>query len=179
MKIRCSYTALVNIADLKPHPKNRNKHPKKQIEAMAEIIRFQGWRRPITVSKRSGYMTVGHGRRLVAEHLHRQYPTEGWDVVPVDEQDYDSPAQEYADVQADNAIALWAQLDMDEIKLDVKDFPSLDLKFLGVQGLERIDAHTRFDPGSAADQGKLDESKVLECPHCKEHFDVRKAKVIS
>jgi DNA modification methylase len=151
MKIHCRYSDLVHISELKPHPKNRNKHPKKQIEAMAKIIRYQGWRRPVTVSNRSGFMTVGHGRVLVAALLHAQYPDEGWERIPVDRQEYESEEQEYADVQADNAIALWAQLDIPAIKLDVKDFPALKLNLLGIEKLQTVDAHTRGEGPDATE----------------------------
>lgn len=152
MKVRCVYKELVDIKDLRPHPKHRNKHPKKQIEALANIVRETGWRRCLNISNQSGYLTVGRGRMLMAEYLHEKYPDEGWNMVPVDRQDYDSEAQEYADVQADNAIALWAELDIPAIKLDIKEFPDLKLETLGIEKLQTVAGHTRAggDDGSDA-----------------------------
>lgn len=115
------------IQDLKPHPKNRNKHPKNQIERLAKIIEHQGWRYPIKVSKRSGFIITGHGRYMAA--LER-----GWTHVPVDYQDYDSEEQEYADLVSDNAISSWAELDLSGINSDLGDLgPDFDIDLLGIE----------------------------------------------
>jgi len=77
--------------------------------------------------KNSGYITAGHGR-LEAALLN------GWDEVPVNFQGYESTEQEYADVQADNAIASWAELDMSKINIDIQDLgPELDVDMLGIK----------------------------------------------
>ena len=105
MVIHCPHDRLVPLAELKPHPQNRNRHPKEQIERLAKILQYQGWRYPIKVSKLSGFITSGHGRLEAAKHL-------GLEAVPVSVQDYQDEAQEYADLQADNAIASWSELDL-------------------------------------------------------------------
>src|ERR1035437_288360 len=94
MKVMCAHDKMVKVADLKPHPKNRNKHPEGQIKRLAEILDYQGWRYPVKVSKLSGFVTAGHGRIDAAK-------LNGWENVPVNFQDYESDEQEYADVQAD------------------------------------------------------------------------------
>lgn len=127
MKTRCLYDKLMSVRDLKPHPKNRNDHPKDQIERLAKILEYQGWRYPIKVSKQSGYITSGHGRLEAAVH-------NNWKEVPVNFQDYDSDEQEYADVQADNAIASWAELDLSAVNSDLGDIgPDFDLDLLGIK----------------------------------------------
>jgi len=52
-----------------PHPRNPNKDPAKQLEQLAQVIRHQGWRNAIVVSKRSGFMVAGYGRLEAAEKL--------------------------------------------------------------------------------------------------------------
>ena len=127
MKIHCSHQELVNINELKPHPMNRNDHPKDQVKRLAKILEYQGWRYPIKVSKRSGFITSGHGR-VEAARLNK------WKEVPVDYQDYDSDEQEYADVQSDNAIASWAELDLSTINSDIQDLgPDFDIDLLGIK----------------------------------------------
>lgn len=133
MKINCLFDELTPTKDLKPHPKNRNKHPKDQIKRLAKILEYQGWRYPVKVSKRSGFITSGHGRLEAAE-------LNGWDSVPVNFQDYESDEQEYADVQADNAIASWAELDLSGINADLPDLgPDFDIDLLGIENF-KIDA---------------------------------------
>src|ERR1700677_2794868 len=98
MKVRCTYDKLVSISDLRLHPKNPNTHSKDQIQRLAQILDYQGFRYPIKVSRLSGFVTSGHGR-IAAAILN------DWKEVPVNFQEYESEEQEYADLVADNSIA--------------------------------------------------------------------------
>lgn len=100
----CAHDAIVDVAKLVPNPKNPNQHPDNQIQLLGRIIRQTGWRAPITVSKRSGFIVKGHGR-LAAALL------EGMKEAPVDYQTYTNDAEEYADLVADNRIAELAETD--------------------------------------------------------------------
>ena len=100
----CAYDEIIPTAKAIPNPQNPNKHPDKQINLLAEIIKQQGWRAPITISTRSGYIVRGHGRLMAARLL-------GSDSVPADYQHYDSDAAEKADMIADNRIAEFSDLD--------------------------------------------------------------------
>ncbi len=104
----CAFDEMRAIGELVPHPMNPNTHPLRQIEMLAEIISVQGWRAPITVSERSGFVVRGHGRLAAAREL-------GLLKVPVDLQPYDSEASEYADLVADNRIAELAEIDDDQL----------------------------------------------------------------
>ena len=159
--IHCSYNEIVDIVKLVPHPRNPNKHPNEQIKMLAKIMTIQGVRSPIVVSKRSGYMTKGHGRLEAAKY-------NNWPSYPVDYQDYDNEAQEYADMVADNKIAELAQSDMRMIIDDVVKLGSFDLDLLGIPDF-KIDT-VNFGPGSIDDQGKLDEKTPMECPNCHHQF---------
>lgn len=127
-KVRCLHDKMLQVGELNPHPKNHNKHSQAQIAQLGKIIEYQGWRHAITVSNQSGFMTKGHGRLMAAKLM-------GWTEVPVVFQDYDDGEQEYADVQADNAIALQAELDLDAIKLDLVDL-QLDPELLGIKEID-------------------------------------------
>ena len=94
----CAYDEIIPTAKALPNPQNPNQHPDKQINLLAEIIKQQGWRAPITISTRSGYIVRGHGRLMAARLL-------GAESVPVDFQNYESEAAEKADMIADNRIA--------------------------------------------------------------------------
>lgn len=100
----CAHDAIVDVAKLVPNPKNPNQHPDSQIQLLGRIIRQTGWRQPITVSKRSGFIVKGHGH-LSAALL------EGIKEAPVDYQNYTNDAEEYADLVADNRIAELAETD--------------------------------------------------------------------
>lgn len=170
MQVHCAHDALVECSKLRPHPKNRNSHPKDQIERLAKILEYQGWRYPVKVSKQSGFITSGHGRLEAAKHL-------GWKTVPVNYQDYTDETQEYADVQSDNAIASWSELDLGAINADIVDLgPDFDIDLLGIENFT-IEP-PMFEPGTEEDQGKLDEKSplVTQCPNCGECFNAHENK---
>ena len=102
-KIYCSGTS-TPVERLKPHPRNPNTHPQLQIELLAKVIQENGFRAPIVVSLRSGFITKGHGRLAAALAI-------GCSHVPVDFQDYVSEEMELADMLADNKIAELAEMD--------------------------------------------------------------------
>jgi hypothetical protein len=144
MNVRCAHDELVAISSLKAHPQNRNSHPQDQIERLARILAYQGWRYPVKVSKRSGFVTSGHGRIEAAKE-------NGWNDVPVNYQDYDNEEQEYADVQADNAIASWSELDLSEINADLGNLgPDFDIDMLGIKNFVLEPADKSNDDSSGA-----------------------------
>ncbi len=102
--VHCSCSELAEIVTLVPNPRNPNQHPERQIQLLAKIIKNQGWRAPITVSTRSGFIVRGHGRLMAAQAL-------GLSQVPIDRQDYASEAEEWADMIADNRIAELSEID--------------------------------------------------------------------
>ena len=133
--VYCAHDAIVDVAKMVPNPRNPNQHPDEQIQLLGRIIRQAGWRQPITVSTRSGFIVKGHGR-LSAALL------EGVKEVPVDYQNYASEAEEYADLVADNRIAelseidnkmladIFADIDTGEIPLEMTGFSEKEVESL-------------------------------------------------
>ncbi len=165
--IHCISDQLVPIEKLKPHPKNRNRHSQEQIERLAKIISYSGFRKPIVVSNRSGFITSGHGRLLAAQLL-------GMKELPVSFQDYESDEQELADLTADNAIASWAQLDLSGINADLADLgPDFDVDLLGIRGflldLSEVDPESKV--GSTEFGSEEFETFRHRCPRCNFEFD--------
>jgi len=118
---------MVDALKLQPHPKNPNTHPEQQIEMLAKIIKYQGWRNPIVVSKRSGFIIKGHARLAAAKLLNLEQ-------VPVEYQDYENEAAEYADMIADNKIAEMAEIDsfkLGDILEDIVAIPDFDIELTG------------------------------------------------
>lgn len=131
IKIHCSHTELRDPTSLVEHPRNYNTHPAEQIRLLAKIVQHQGWRNPITVSKRSGFVVKGHGRLAAAMLLKTE-------KVPVDVQDYKDEASEVADMIADNRIAELAEADTDALKGLLLDdvFDDFDLDLTGFDAEE-------------------------------------------
>jgi|694.fasta_scaffold02549_35 DNA modification methylase len=149
VEIHCKHDALVEPKKLKVHPKNRNKHSKEQIERLAKLYEYHGIRHPIIVSSRSGYIVAGHGRKAAAHDL-------GMKEFPVVYQDFDSDEAEYAFIQADNAIALWAELDLSGINSDLPELgPDFDIDMLGIKNFEIDVADKDFE----ADEDEVPEAR--------------------
>ena len=148
--VYCAHDEIVDVATLVPNPKNPNTHPDSQIQLLGRIIRQTGWRQPITVSKRSGFIVKGHGR-LAAALL------EGVKEVPVDFQNYASEAEEYADLVADNRIAelaeidnkmladIFADIDTGEIPMELTGFTEKEVESL-ITGLSEALHDDKADP---------------------------------
>lgn len=150
MKIRCEYTRMVPVGELKPNPLNKKlkKHTPEAIERTAKVLEYQGWRRPITVSNQSGLISVGHKRFYAAK-------LRGWETVPVSFQDYDDETQEHADLVSDNALNEWDTLDLGGVNEVVPDMgPDFDVDLLGIKGFV-------LEP---ADKFEGDEDAVGETP---------------
>lgn len=160
MKIHCKYDELMNPNDLIDHPKNRNNHGSDQIERLADIYKYQGVRHPIIISKISNFIVAGHCRKLAAIRA-------GIKQFPVVFQDFESSAQEYTFMNSDNAIALWAELDIKAIKLDLEDFENeLDIDLLGIKDFTLALDDAQFDPDFDDEDEKETDEKKSVCPHC-------------
>ena len=154
-KIHCLYDALVPVKELKPSPHNTNSHSREQIDLLAKVLSYQGFRYPIKVSKQSGLITSGHGRLMAAKQLK-------WKQVPVNYQDYESEDQENADVISDNSVATLSKLDLSLINASIGDFgPDFDLELLALPEFT-------LDPPDIEEEPKQKEFKYFECPHCHE-----------
>lgn len=121
------YDELALLSDLKTSPHQRNKHPQEQIERLAKLMNRTGIRHPIHISRRSGTICFGHGRRDAAL-------LNGYEKFPIVYQDFDSDEEEYACVQSDNAIAAWSELDHLKIEEDILNFSKdFDTDLLGIK----------------------------------------------
>jgi len=115
IKVYCAFDEIMEAEDLKPNPLNPNTHPKEQIKMLAEIIEKTGWRAPITVSTRSGFIVKGHGRLQAAKLA-------GFKRVPVEKQNFNSDDEEKAALLADNRIAELSEIDNKILSEMFEDF---------------------------------------------------------
>ena len=156
--VKCSHSKMVDPAKLVPNPRNPNTHPPKQIELLAKILDFQGWRLPIAVSNLSGHVVRGHGRLLAAHVL-------GLDQVPVDYQDYDNEAQEWADLVADNRIAELAEMDSKDLKDIIEELDTGELD-LDLTGFDQEDLAQLMSQVHVQDAEKDNQGEGVTCPEC-------------
>lgn len=143
--VHCSYSELSDVTKLVPNPKNPNKHGDKQVALLAKIIRHQGWRSPITVSQRSGFVVSGHGRLQAAFLLQVE-------TVPVDYQEFATEADEWAHLVADNRIAELAEIDQTELSGLLKELDGqIDMDVTGFEADELAGLLDGDDDGSDVD----------------------------
>jgi len=141
----------VDPNQLHPSPKNPNKHPQEQIEKLAKILKYQGFRSPIVVSKQTGHIVVGHGRLMAAKLI-------AMEKVPVSYQDFESWDQEYAHMCADNAISEWATMDLSMVNAEIPNLGPIDPDVFGIEDF-------KIEP---AELPQPKEKQEKRCPHCNE-----------
>ena len=108
--VNCVHTEIWPLDKFVPNPRNPYEHPDVQVVLLSKIILAQGWRRPIVVSSRSGYVVKGHGRLKAAQAVHLA-------TAPVEIQDYASARDEMADMIADNRMAELSDIDDNQLKV--------------------------------------------------------------
>jgi ParB-like chromosome segregation protein Spo0J len=163
-QINCAFDEVVPLEKIVPNPRNPNQHPPSQVALLAKVIAHQGWRSPIVVSRRSGFIVSGHGRFEAAKAL-------GLSQVPVDYQDFKTDADEWAHLVADNRIAELAEIDTSGLKdllseLKAEDF-DMDLAGFDASALEVLLAGPQ-EPEPPEDFKPVDEDLPTEyqCPKC-------------
>jgi ParB-like chromosome segregation protein Spo0J len=170
MKINCAYKKLVKVEELVKHPRNPNTHTPKQIELLAKILQATGFRSPIVISERSGFIVKGHGRLESAIQA-------GFETVPVDVQSYESEAEEYADMIADNRIAELSDMDSVALKdlIEELDTGSFDLDLTGYDETSLSMLMSQFNvenENSESEEVTLDDLETKHtCPKCGFEFD--------
>lgn len=161
INVHCKFDEMVQLIKLVDHPRNNNKHPQNQIDHLARLYEAHGIRNPIIVSKRSGYIVSGHGRKLAGIRA-------GLDEFPVVFQDFENEAREYAFMISDNAISLQAEFDLSLVHQTLKDLEPFDIDELGIHNFN-------FEPVEIKDaEIDLDDlTKTLNqiCPKCGFEFE--------
>jgi hypothetical protein len=133
MEIKSKEIKLLDIESIICNPKNNNKHPAEQIKILEKNIKYQGFRNPLVISGRSGFLIAGHGRLEAAKNL-------GIKKIPVMIQDFENEAQEYAYLTSDNAIAAWAEIDLSLINMEISDLGmDFDIDLLGIKDFKLIE----------------------------------------
>jgi DNA modification methylase len=139
VEIKATSIVMVPINKIIPNDKNNNKHSKEQKERAKKIFSETGFRKPLTISNRSGKLIAGHLRLEVAKEL-------GAKELPCLFQDFKDEAEEYAHMTADNALASWSELDLSMVNSSILDLgPDFDIDMLGIKDFV-IEPIEKFEP---------------------------------
>lgn len=130
----CKYDELADPNTLINHPRNHNKHPRRQLDALSAVIwgpkidgqrdasKALGWRHAVVVSRLSGFVVMGHARKAVG--------IEEGELVPVVFQGFASEALERAQLAADNKLAELAEMDVELLNVEIKELEVMDIPVL-------------------------------------------------
>lgn len=158
---------MVPLSELKPHVRNCNTHSDKQIEVLANIIKMNGMRSPICVSKLSGMITRGNGRLMALKLL-------GVDKAPVDFQDYDDEMAEFQDLVADNEVHRASEFSLQDFDLNLKSFDlnfnELELSDFGIISPEIDFLETEKESSSSTPEQTFD--IIAKCKDAEERSDL-------
>lgn len=150
ISVNCAFAEMVDVVKMVPNPRNPNQHSENQIALLARIIQHQGFRAPIVVSRRSGFIVAGHGRLAAAAHL-------GQTSVPVDFQDFKTEADEWAHLLADNRLAEMSNFDSKSLLEIIEEIqPEMDVELSGYDDDALRDIINSLDPLEYTKEGTKD-----------------------
>lgn len=136
--VYCAHDAILPLSEIVANPKNPNVHPAEQIELLKKIIKRQGWRSPIVISRQSGFVVKGHGRLMAALDGDMEF-------APVDYQDYKDDSAEYADMIADNRLAELSNMENELLADILEEMCEEDLDLTGFLDKEIEDILGQLD----------------------------------
>lgn len=155
MKIKANEIKLVPIDEIIFNPKNNNKHSPDQIAHLQKVIKYNGFRNPITISNRSGFLVCGEGRVQAAKLL-------GMKELPAMFQDFENEAQEYAHLTADNAIQRQSMIDFASVNSELLNLgPDFDIDWLGIHDF-KLDLSEKEPIEKPVEEKETEH----ECPAC-------------
>ena len=116
---------VLKIDDLKPYKKNAKKHPKKQIERIANSIESFGMCDPVGIWGKDNIVVEGHGRLEALKQL-------GYDEVPCIRLDHLTDEERKAYTLAHNKVAE-SEWDFDLLNDELNDIYSFDMEDFGFE----------------------------------------------
>lgn len=162
--IKSEKIVLVDSDKIIINPRNTNKHSNEQIDKLVKLIKHNGFRDPLIISNRSGFLIAGHGRLDAAKKLKMK-------KIPVVYQDFINEAEEFQFMTAHNAIAKWAELDNDLILQGIEEF-DIDLDLMGLKDFkipEVIDSYE--DKNEEINTENFGNDLQHTCPKCGFEFN--------
>lgn len=144
----------MNISEIKPYEKNAKKHPKNQVEQIANSIKEFGFNQPIVVDRHKTII-VGHGRYEAAKLL-------GLEDVPVLELLL-TEEQAKAYRLADNKINQNSDFDMELVIEELKD---LSVDMVNLTGFDMGTLSLDSTANKEIDINDIEDGLNHECPKC-------------
>ena len=170
MNVFCKFDSMKDISSIVKHPKNKNIHPQNQIELLKKVLKKNGVRRPLIISKDSGFLVTGHGVLQALDELKEKQ-------APVVYQSFKSEKDEFRFLISDNEVSRHSYLDIDSFYKDVNvlfgdDFDKNDFGLIDFQQADfNVETFENEDDGDGK-QEKPDKTKSFKCPHCEKLIEI-------
>lgn len=114
---------MISIKDLKPYEKNAKKHPKEQVNKIANSIKQFGMNDPIAVWGKENIIIEGHGRLQALKKL-------GYKEVPIIRLDHLTDEERKAYTLAHNSVAE-SEWDFDLLSAELGDITDINMSDFG------------------------------------------------
>lgn len=154
-----------NPKELYAYPKNNKKHPKKQIDRLAQSIDEYGFNQPVLLDA-NDIIVCGHARVEASIQL-------GLTSIPCIYVDHltDKQIRQYRIL--DNKIAMESEWDFESLAPELAELEALgvDMSFGGLDELNKL-----FPPNVVEETlpPKIETPKMICCPECGCEFDANK-----
>lgn len=130
------------LSELKPYPNNPKKHPKEQINEIAESIKLtKGLKQPIVIDS-NDYIVVGHGRYLAAKQLK-------FKTVPCVYADNMTDEEIRAYRLIDNELSKHSDIDLDLQTIEIQeidfDFEPFGLDMFDMDDIQEVEVFNEDD----------------------------------
>ena len=145
------------VSKLKPYEKNARKHKAKDVDAIAESIKYAGFNDPIGVWGPDNLIVEGHGRLLAAKKL-------GLKVVPCIRLDHLTDEQRRAYALAHNKTAELSDWDFSLLDTELEGIEEIDMSLFGFD-LDALEEEADEQDGKDNDQTEQ-KKKIVTCPEC-------------
>ena len=154
----------MQIKLLTPYEKNAKKHDKTQINNVAESIKQYGFVQPIVIDK-NNVVVIGHCRLLAAKQLKmKEVPC----VCVEDLTEEQVKALRIVDNKSNES-----EWDFDILPDELADFDLSNFDFdFGIENEEEEESNVNINDFFVDAEQKPKEPKKIQCPHCKEWFEV-------
>ena len=150
------------IKDLKPYKNNARKHPKRQIEQIAESIKQFGFTYPILIDS-DNVVVCGHGRILGAKLA-------GYKEVPTICLDQLTDEQIRAYRLLDNKTAEQSLWDDTLVEKELEQIFDIDMKVFGFDSISEDEQHKEREVKFKAKEKHL---VIIQCKNKSETFKVK------
>lgn len=127
------------VVDLRPNPKNPNKHPETQIQSLMASLRKDGQTRPLLARRANSMLIAGHGVHTAMRRL-------GWVECQVMMWDCDEKTSHRVMI-ADDKLAQLSDLDPARLRDLFKEVGDDDLTAMGFSQEEHAKLFQASEPG--------------------------------